>query len=293
MNLNRTPIGILDSGVGGMNVASFLQKYLLREWFLIGKTSSFPLGNLSESQVRQEAQQAVQKLTSPTVKPLNSAQQESGWNLTILQPVTPSQPLMQLVESTSSILTHADSPKARGTYGIQTLPTGGTQCKLIVVACHTLSVIAGDLIRKQAGCPVIDMVDATLEMSERYSEVGFIGTKRTIESEVYQKKVKDKHKRTKVKAKPCPELAPLAEYGLHGDWDTLSRELTGMELDNLVLACTHYPLLSKEIQMLLPKTKLLNPAWAILQKVQKTLTDHKLWNDSKEKGKIITVGDLY
>jgi glutamate racemase len=84
--------------------------------------------------------------------------------------------------------------------------------------------------------------------------LGVIGTRATVSSGIYEKKIMENDPQAKVYSVACPLLVPLVEEG----W--LNRPETAMivrkyllplktrQIDTLILGCTHYPLLKKVIQ---------------------------------------------
>ena len=65
--------------------------------------------------------------------------------------------------------------------------------------------------------------------------------------------VKEKIKGAEVYSKACPLFAPLVEEGMEDDdvtYTMIEKYLGGLKgrIDTLVLGCTHYPLLSREIK---------------------------------------------
>ena len=66
---NKLPIGIFDSGLGGLTVLKSLQKLLPHESFIyIGDTAHVPYGNKSKDVVRKYSQQITQFLIKNNVK---------------------------------------------------------------------------------------------------------------------------------------------------------------------------------------------------------------------------------
>ena len=145
-------------------------------------------------------------------------------------------------------------------------------CQLIIVACNTASA---DALRtaqqKYKSRPVIlgvivPAVEEALKKS-RFGNIGVIGTRGVIRSQAYERELKkygvlyapsDKRARpieagVKVYPQACPLLVPLIEEGLLNHPATRMilrnylRPLKHAHIDTLILGCTHYPLLQKEI----------------------------------------------
>jgi glutamate racemase len=95
--------------------------------------------------------------------------------------------------------------------------------------------------------PVVQWVAA----QETIKSVGVIGTKRTISSGIYARRLKTKLKDIQVKNLSTPLLAPMIEEGFFNN--NISKAIVASYLDKitdidaLILGCTHYPLIKKEI----------------------------------------------
>ena len=134
--------------------------------------------------------------------------------------------------------------------------------KMIVIACNTASAYAYDELKTRAKVPVVEVVTPGADVAckaTRNSKIGIIATKGTISTGVYKKAVEDRSKELGMKnieifEQACPLFVSLAEEGW---WDKEVTRLTAEEylkplkeagVDTLVMACTHYPLLSKVIK---------------------------------------------
>ena len=134
--------------------------------------------------------------------------------------------------------------------------------KMIVVACNTASAYAYEELKARAKVPVVEVVTSGADVACRATKngkIGIIATKGTISTGVYKKAVEDRAKELgmnniEIFQQACPLFVSLAEEGW---WDTEVTRLTAEEylkplkeagVDTLVMACTHYPLLSKVIK---------------------------------------------
>src|SRR3989344_1235206 len=150
---------------------------------------------------------------------------------------------------------------------------------LIVAACHTVSALAGDDLRQNLSVPFFDVIESLAESilkTSKNGRIGVIGTKSTIKSLVHQKKYKlwfVEHKNKlafknlEISEIACPLFVPLIEEGFANRPETKKiiryylRDLKLKNIDTLVLACTHYPLLRKQIQSAMGKNvTLIDPA---------------------------------
>jgi glutamate racemase len=136
----------------------------------------------------------------------------------------------------------------------------------LVIACNTASALALDAIRESAPVPVLGVIETganAAQASTKTGDVLVIATSATIESHAYAAACAARGLRAYEKA--CPLLVPLVEEGWieHPVTDEVLRiyldELlaesarAGQSPDTLVLGCTHYPLLRKQIERRLPE----------------------------------------
>ncbi len=129
--------------------------------------------------------------------------------------------------------------------------------ELIVIACNSASSIAAETLRSQFDIPVIDVITpATAKAADlsKNGRIGIIGTRATINSNIYEERIKKLVPGNKVFSQACPLLVPLVEEGWLSTRETkmiIRKYLYTLRLkniDTLVLGCTHYPLLKNLIQ---------------------------------------------
>lgn len=142
-------------------------------------------------------------------------------------------------------------------------------CPLVILACNTASAKALRTIQ-QKDLPhiapdrrVLGVIRPTTEMVgtlTQTGEVGILATKGTVSSESYPIEINKFFPHVKVHQLACPMWVPLIENG-EADSDGadyfvkkyLDQILTDApDIDTLVLACTHYPILTRKIRQFLP-----------------------------------------
>ena len=140
--------------------------------------------------------------------------------------------------------------------------------RIIILACNTASAKA---LRKvqQEWLPrhhpdrrvlgvVIPLAEEAVKAS-RHGRIGVIGTQSTIESKVYEQELHKLQENLNIHAKPCPLLVPLVEENWVGKPETnmilkkYLRPLKSKHIDTLILGCTHYPFLKKDIIRIMGK----------------------------------------
>lgn len=128
---------------------------------------------------------------------------------------------------------------------------------VIVIACNSAASVATERLKNEFAVPIFEVITPAVKEaihSSKSGRVGIIGTKATINSGVYEKRIHSQVEKAKVISKACPLLVPLVEEGWLNRRETkmilrkylshFSRE----QIDTLVLGCTHYPLLTHLIQ---------------------------------------------
>lgn len=146
---------------------------------------------------------------------------------------------------------------------------------LVVVACNTASARALrniqqlDLLKiwEQDGSDVrrvLGVIRPTVERVSAFTKskhVGVLATPGTVASESYILELEKQDPSLVVTQEACPMWVPLIENGEHtsagADYfvkkyvdEILTRD---PEIDTLILGCTHYPLLRKKIEAVLPE----------------------------------------
>jgi glutamate racemase len=210
VNSVAQPIGIFDSGFGGLTVfRSIVQQLPEYDFVYLGDNARSPYGNRSFETVHEYTLQSV------------------DW-----------------------FFRHA--------------------CPLVILACNTASAKAlrsiqqHDLPKKDADKRVLGVIRPTAELIGHFSttkSVGILGTKGTIASQSYPIEIEHFFPEIKVSQQACPMWVPLIENGEHqtagADYFIEKNvcELMAQDenIDTILLACTHYPLIQEQIKKFLPE----------------------------------------
>ncbi len=129
--------------------------------------------------------------------------------------------------------------------------------KVIVMACNTASSVATKIVAERFDVPIFEVVTPAVELAVKNSKkfrVGIIGTRATVKSGIYEKKIREMKPDAKVYSVACPLLVPLVEEGWLKKPETAMivkkylHPLRVRQIDTIILGCTHYPLLKKIIQ---------------------------------------------
>jgi glutamate racemase len=220
--IQNRPIGIFDSGVGGLTVVAEIIKLLPGENIVyFGDVGRTPYGGRSKEIITQFTRQDI-----------------------------------------SFLLEH--------------------KVKYIVAACNSASAVALETVREEFEIDILGVIEPGAKAAVNYtrnSRVGIIGTVATIGSDSYVKAIHRRNDRIKVFSLACPLFVPLVEEGYIEKEATelIARDylktLTDVDIDTLVLGCTHYPLLKKVIGKIVgPKVRLIDSAEETAREVAAVLS---------------------
>lgn len=164
--------------------------------------------------------------------------------------------------------------------------------KFLVVACNTISSTCLEVIQKASPVPVLGVIEPAVEEAVANSVtlgVGVIGTRATINSGLYEQRIKKLNSKATVLTQACPLFVPLAEEGFFGHpvTELVAREylekFTSSKVDTLILGCTHYPLLSTLISKVLgSKITLVDCAKPTSRRLKQLLRERKMQSASKK-----------
>jgi glutamate racemase len=146
----------------------------------------------------------------------------------------------------------------------------GEGCRVVVVACHTVSCVALRHLQHRYGSAERRVLGVTIPAAEAAvamtrGHIGFLGTARTVASHTFRTEVRKLNPAVQVSEVAAPLLAPIVEEA----WEETDiarlavaryvEQFAG--IDTLVLGCTHYPLLENAFRELAPDgVQVLNPA---------------------------------
>ena len=138
---------------------------------------------------------------------------------------------------------------------------------------------------------VINPVVSKVAALKKTETVGVIGTRATIRSNAYQTRLNEKNPALKVCSLATPLLAPMIEEGFFNNkisrtiiHNYLSRPKL-RKIEVLILACTHYPLIKKEISEIYgTRVQIIDSAEIVAKFVEAELKRKKLLSERKSSG---------
>ncbi len=179
-------------------------------------------------------------------------------------------------------------------------------CPLVILACNTASAKAlrtiqqNDLPAMGPTKRVLGVIRPTAEVIGKYSNskhIGVLGTQGTVSSRSYILEMEKFFPEAKVSQHACPQWVDIVENDriknpdsaaiIKADVDQLFAK--DNEIDCILLACTHYPLLQKEINKHLPENvKLLAQGEIVAHSLEDYLERHQSVAQSLSTGKGIS-----
>jgi len=244
MERSSQPIGIFDSGIGGLTVAKELSGLLpFEDLVYFGDTAHLPYGDKSTASIQAYSVKISHFLLSQNVK-------------------------------------------------------------AILIACNSASAAAFDLVKEYVGSKalVFNVIDPVVDhVTQHYKgrRVALIGTKQTILSNIFQKKLEQAGSEVDLRSLATPLLAPMIEEGFFNNKISLGvieeylshPSLEGIEA--LILGCTHYPLIAKEIDAFFKgKVKVIDSSVIVAGYVKKALSDAELINTNPDVKRRFFVSDF-
>lgn len=242
--MRTNPIGIFDSGIGGLTVANAVSEALPNEEIIyFGDTAHLPYGDKSPEAIQHYA-----------------------------------------VRISDFLLER--------------------KCKIVLIACNTASAAAYETVRRHvAGAvPVLNVIDPVVNAvasDKSFKKIGIIGTKGTIKSQVYEHKLKAIRPDLEVVSLATALLASMIEAGFYNN--SVSQAIINSylaypdfsDVQAMILACTHYPLIKKEVAAYFnQRVKIFDSTDVVTEVLKRTLTEKDMLNDQRRNPHHFYVSDF-
>ena len=208
MYQNTRPIGVIDSGVGGLTVVRQIQRLLPGEDIIFyGDSANVPYGNRSADEIFALTMRMLRYLEAREVK-------------------------------------------------------------CVAIACNTISSLA-ERLRPECPFPLISIVESGADYvaREKLPLVGVFATEFTVSTGVYETRIHAGHPECEVVSRGSPDLAALIDKGDFNQsaindeiTEQLDVILSRAPVKDLVLACTHFPIVEENFRRCFPELHLIDPA---------------------------------
>lgn len=165
-------------------------------------------------------------------------------------------------------------------------------CKVIVIACNTASAKAAEYLRKKyTNIPII-AIEPAYKMVYDYAydkPTLVMATKGTIESEKFNLLYK-KYNNNKTILLQCVGLAEIIEQDNKEKLYDYLNEKIGVykgKVENVVLGCTHYPIIKNDIEKILGNVSFFEGAERLAKHLEDILLEKEMVNNGKGKVEFI------
>ncbi|WP_185868680.1 glutamate racemase [Blattabacterium cuenoti] len=230
---NKEPIGIFDSGIGGLIIAKEIKIHMPNETLIYyGDTKNMPYGNKSRDFI---------------------------------------------IENSMKMVAFFYEKK----------------CKAIVIACNSITSNALEIIKDKFKRKILifDVINPVIKNNIflSFKKIGIIATPATIYSNFYEEKIRSYYNHLNIFSLSIPSLALLIEKGT--DMKIIKFFLKNylnriQSIDAILLACTHYLFLKKEIEHFYHgKVYLIDIPRIVVQEIKNKLEEkgllciHPSWNN--------------
>lgn len=163
-------------------------------------------------------------------------------------------------------------------------------CSLIIIACNTASAQALRKLQQEylpKNYPhrrILGVIRPLVEAAncQKFKRIGVLGTSATVVSGAYETELKKINKNIEVFQQSAPLLVPLIEEGWLKKPETKMilkkylRPLKTKQIDALILACTHYPFLYKQVVKIMGKRiRVPHPGEIVADSLKDYINRHK------------------
>lgn len=230
--MRNQPIGVLDSGIGGLSVLQEIKKKMPNESIVyFADSDNCPYGEKTTKEIRDITKKVVDFLVEK-------------------------------------------------------------QCKIIVIACNSVTSVLIKELRKCYDLPFVGIEPAVLVAARKTQSkiIGVLATQATLESELFKKTKEKVSSNIKIKIKIGKGLVELVEKGeICGKCveKVIADNLVDFKkknVDQVVLGCTHYPFLLDAMRKVEPDLNFIDPAEAVARRVQMCLNEEKIESKAKKAG---------
>lgn len=242
---NNNPIGMIDSGLGGLSLFRYIRSYLPNEDIIyIADSKNVPYGD-----------------------------KESLWILN------------RSIELVKFLVEEK-------------------KCKIIVIACNTITAVAIDHMRSMFEVPIIAIepaIKSAIRLSKK-KKIAVLATLTTVNGKNVSNLIKKYAYNSEVILIPCIGLADKIENGILNSVEIMEyieeifKNISIKDIDIIVLGCTHYPFVKNIIQFVVGnEIKIIEPSIAVTNHLINQMNLFSLCSNNNESGyeKILTSSDKH
>ncbi len=235
--MDTRPIGVFDSGLGGLTVVKELHRILPHEDIIyLGDNARAPYGSLSQKTIVEYAKQDVAFLLQNNVK-------------------------------------------------------------AIIVACGTVSANALDSVKNLTNLPVLGVIQPTanfLARKKNIKKILVLGTSAAIRAHAYSDALLSLDQTLYIVEQACPAFVVFIENNFLRKRKKIIglfikkylRKHKNIQFDYVIMGCTHYPLLEKNLLQYNKNYNLINVGQIVADAFNNEIINHIDENDQENNGKI-------
>ena len=148
----------------------------------------------------------------------------------------------------------------------------------LLVACNTTNACALDILEDNLKVPCFDLINSVSEIVDKQI-IGVLATQTTVRSSYYKKAINAKKENTIIFQQECPEfVSEIEKEKLNFDKlnflsDLYLRPLINKNIEELILGCSHYPLIYDFLRKKLDSNiKIIDPSVALIKKFNESFS---------------------
>ncbi len=167
--------------------------------------------------------------------------------------------------------------------------------KALVIACNTATSVAAKQLREEyPNIPIIGIEPALKPavLAKKHPRILVMATPMTLEQEKFSRMLHSYENDADIVKVPCPGLVELIELGfLEGEpiQNYLERTFAAHKndaIDAVVLGCTHYPLIRREVESYFPNATVFDGGNGTARQTRRRLEEEGLLSPRSEGGSV-------
>ncbi len=158
----------------------------------------------------------------------------------------------------------------------------------LLIACNTTNSCAYDILQDKLKIPCFDLINS-VSKTISVKDVGILATSATIRSGSYKKIIESRVPDIKVSQQSCPQFVteiekiPMNYEIINYLADLYLRPLLKRNIKEIILGCSHYPLIYEILRNKIPKDiKLVDPSIALINNLNQYFQKPKIYKKSKK-----------